>query len=171
MRFKKDTRFFRLNAASIIISSAFISFLFFNLERSRVAIASNQIIDEIMNSEKSRFEKIVSFVFEETLSINTTSNVSEKILKRILLSDNLKLFITFKLNVDEKILQTFNTIINFVFNNKNYAVAICVCVKIKSVLQYKTNNTHLRLNKLMTIIAKLRIIHKEKDDEIICLTH
>ena len=124
-----------------------------------------------MNSEKSQFKKIVSFIFEEALSVKTTSNVSQKALKKILLSNILRLFIASELNVDEEILQTFNAIVNFVFNNKDYAVVICVCVKIKSVLQYKINNMHIRLNELITVIAKLKNLYKEKDNEIIYLIH
>ena len=159
MRFDKNTQFFRSDTTSVIISSAFIHFLFFNLKRLRSAFVLDQIIEKITDSEKSRSEKIVSFVFEETLFVNTILNMSEKTLKKILLSDILKLFITTEINVDEEILQAFNTIVNFVSDNKDYAVAICVCVKIKSVLRYKISNTHLRLNKLMTIIAKLKSIH------------
>ena len=155
----------------IVISFTSTSFLFFNFKKSRIIVVSDRIIDKIINSEKSRFEKIILFIFEEAFSINMISNVSQKALRKVLLSDILRLFITFKLNVDEKILQTFNAIVEFVFNNKDYAVVICVCVKIKSVLRYKINNMHLKLNKLMTVITKLKSIHEEKDNNIVCLIH
>ena len=116
-------------------------------------------MEKITDSEKLRFKKISSFVFEKTLFNNTILNMSEEALKKILLSDILKLFIATEINVDEEILRAFNTIVNFISDNKDYVVAICVCVKIKSVLQYKISNTHSRLNKLMTIIAKLKSIH------------
>ena len=124
-----------------------------------------------MNFKELRFEKIVLFIFEEALFVNMISNVNHEALKKILLSNILRLFFVAELNVDKEILRTFNAIVNFIFNNKDYAVTICVCVKIKSVLQYKINNMHLKLDELMTIIAKLKIIHEKKNNEIVYLTH
>ena len=124
-----------------------------------------------MNFEKFQFKKIISFISEKAFFVNTISNVSQKALRKILLSDILRLFIAFESNVDEEILWTFNAIVNFIFNNKDYTVAVCVYIRIKSVLQYKINNIHLKLNELKIIIAKLKSIHKEKENEIVCLTH
>ena len=104
LKFNKNIQFFRLNTASIFTSSAFTNLLFFYFKRSKAAVVLSQIINEIINSKKLRFEKIVSFILEETLSINTTSNVSQKTLKKFLLSNILKLFIAFKSDVDEEIL-------------------------------------------------------------------
>ena len=117
----------------------------------------------LRNSSRLRLKK--------TLFININLNVNEKVLKKIMLSNNLKLFTVFKLNVDEEILQTFNAIVNFVFNKKDYAVAVCNCVKMKNVLQYKISNTQFKSNELMTIMTKFKRIHKGKNNEIVYLTH
>ena len=87
-----------------------------------------------MNSEESRFKKIVSIIFKKALSVNMISNVSHETLRKVSLFDISKLFIAAELNVDEEILQIFNAIINFILSNKDYVIVICVCVKIKSVL-------------------------------------
>ena len=76
LRFDKDSQFFWLNTVSIMIFSVFAHILFFNFKRSRSAFVSNQIINKITNSKESRFEKIVSFAFEEAFSVNTIANVN-----------------------------------------------------------------------------------------------
>ena len=101
---------------------------------------------------------------------NSSKNIAEQILKKILLSNIIKLFETVRSEANERLLNVFNNAIAFIFNTDDYTVSICVCIKVLNILRYKINNTRPTLNELMLIITELKNVHEE-DKNRICLKH
>ena len=91
-------------------------------------------------------------------------------MKRILLSNTIKLFKIIWFKANEWFLNAFNNAIAFIFDINDYTALICVCVEVLSILRYKINNIRSILNELMLIIIELRNVH-EKDESKICLKH
>ena len=71
---------------------------------------------------------------------------------------------------DERLLNTFNNAVAFIFDIDDYAASICFCVEILSILRYKINNTRSALDELMLIITELRNVH-EREESRVCLKH
>ena len=82
----------------------------------------------------------------------------------------MKLFEIVRLKTNKRFLNTFNNAAAFILNIDDYAVSICVCVEVFSILRYKINNTWSILNELMLIITELKNVH-ERDEDRICLKH
>ena len=159
--------FFRLNKNKIdqlialfifLIVIAFISdrSLFFNLKKLKFIDFVEKKVELFAKQRQSLFKR--------------NKNIVEKIFKKILLFNAIKLFKEFRSKTDVQFLRVFNVVVAFIFNIENYFVAICIYVKISNVFHYKINNTCFKMNKLILMIAKLKRLH-EKIDNTIYLIH
>ena len=97
-------------------------------------------------------------------------DIVERILKRILLSNIVRLSKIIRFKANERFLNTFNNAIAFILDTDDYTVSICICVEVLNIMRYKINNTRSTLNELMLIITELRNVH-EKNEDRICLKH
>ena len=104
-------------------------------------------------------------------------------MKRILLSNTIKLSEIVRFKANERFLNAFNNAVAFkrflnAFNNTaafildidDYTASVCVCVEVFNILRYRVNNIRSTLNELMLIIIELRNVHEE-DKNRICLKH
>ena len=103
-------------------------------------------------------ENVLNKIFQE--------NIAERILKRILLSNTMRLSEIVRSETNEQLLNTFNNAVAFIFDINDYAASICVCVKVLSILRYKVNNTRSILNELMLIITELKNVHEKNEERI-----
>ena len=123
-------------------------------------------------NQNSRFvEYKLSFVINKNvLNKIFQKNIAERILKKILLLNTVKLFEIVQSEVDERFLNAFNNAVAFILDINDYTASIYVYIKILNILRYKVNNTRSTLNDLMLIITELKNVH-EKDKNKICLKH
>ena len=93
-------------------------------------------------------------------------NIAARILKKVLLSNSMRLSETVWFEMNKSFLNAFNNAIAFTFDIDDYIASICVCVKILNILRYKINNIWSTLNELMLIITELKNVHEENEDRI-----
>ena len=91
-------------------------------------------------------------------------------MNKILLSNTVELFKIVRSKIDERLLNTFDNAIVFIFDINNYTASICDCVKVLSILRHKINNTRSILNELKLIITELKNVH-DRDKNKICLKY
>ena len=72
-------------------------------------------------------------IFHETLQ----KDIAERILKRILLSNTIRLFEIVRSKANKRFLNAFNNAITFTLDINDYTISIYVCVKVFSILRYK----------------------------------
>ena len=123
-------------------------------------------------SQDSRFteHEFSSVINKNVLNKILQKDIAERILKRILLSNTVKLSEIVRFKTNERLLNAFNNAVAFIFDINDYIVSICACVEILSILNYKVNNTRSTLNELMLIIIELKNVH-ERNKSRICLKH
>ena len=156
----------QLNKSNVVSSTVnLISFQiqFFNLDKKILAFSINQ------NSWFAEHE-FLFIINENVLNEILQKNISERILKRILLSSTIRLSEIVRFEINKRFLNAFNNAVAFIFDIDDYSVSICVCVEVFSILRFKVNNTRSTLNELMLIITELKNVHKENEDRI-CLKH
>ena len=112
----------------------------------------------------------MSIINKDVLNEIFQKDIAERILKRTLLLNTMKLSKIIQFKMNERVLNAFNNAIAFIFDTDDYTVSIYVCVKVFIILYYKVNNTRSILNELILIITELRNVHK-KDKNRICLKY
>ena len=142
---------------------------------SSTAVTSTHDRSTFFNLKKSKptdliEKKVELFAEQRQFSSERNEDIVEEILKRVLLFSAMRLLEESRLKTDVQLLRAFNAAAAFISDTENYPAATCACVKISSVLRYKINNTRLKMNKLMLMIAELKRLH-EKIDNKIYLTH
>ena len=156
----------QLNESSVVssaVSSVSFQIQFFNLDKEILVSFINQDI----RFAEHEFSSVIS---ENVLDEIFQKNIAERILKRILLSNTVKLLKIVRFEANERFLNAFNNATAFILDIDDYIVSICVCVEVLSILRYKINNTRSTLNELMLIITELKDVH-EKDEDRVCLRH
>ena len=121
---------FRLNKNKINQSIALFVF--------SIVIAFTFNCSSFLNLKKLKFtdcikKKVELFAEQRQFSFKRSKNIVEKIFKKVLLLNTMKLFKEFRSKVDIQLLRVFNVVVAFIFNIENYFVAICICVEILSV--------------------------------------
>ena len=151
------------NVVSFTVNSVSSQIRFFNLDKKVLVFFINQ--DDWFAEHEFSFvinENILNKIFQE--------NIAKRILKKILLSNKMRLSKIIRSEANERFLNAFNNAIAFIFDIDDYIASICVCVKILSILHYKINNIWSTLNELILIITELRNVHKRNENRI-CLRH
>ena len=107
------------------------------------------------------------FVISENVLNNIfQKNIAERILKKILLSNTIKLSEIIRFKVNKQFLNAFNDAAAFIFDINDYTASICVCVEVFNILRYKIHNIRSTLNELMLIITELKNVHKKDKNRI-----
>ena len=112
----------------------------------------------------------MSVISENVLNEILQKDITERILKKILLSNTVKLFKIVRSETIKRLLNAFNNAAVFIPDINDFIISICACVEVLNILRYKVNNTRPTLNELMLIITELRNVY-EKDEDRICLKY
>ena len=154
------------NKSSVIssaINSVSFQVRFFNFDKKVLVFFINQDI----RLAKHEFSSVIS---ENVLNEIFQKDISERILKRILLSNTVRLSEIVRSETNKRLLNAFNNAAAFIFDINDYTASICVCVEVFSILRYKITNIRSTLNELMLIITELKNVH-ERNKGRVCLKH
>ena len=153
----------KLNVVSSAVNSISSQIRFFNLDKEVLV----SFISQDIRFTEHEFSSVIN---KNVLNKIFQKDIAKRILRRILLSNTVKLFKIIRFEMNKRFLNAFNNAVAFILDIDDYIVSICVCGKILSILRYKINNIRPTLNKLILIITELRDVH-EKDEDRICLKH